>query len=479
MDAAEIKPVICPYCCHRFEPAEARFRLGGVLSHDKADARAENAGKVLDNRLFNYHRVILQSSEEDAVREATQFPAVSVGELGVSVIPEEIERFGFPQSVIYTLPGGLTLRSETRLCPNCHNELPVGYGMRDTLLISVVGDARSGKSVFLTMLINELNNNDDMQSKLTFIGSSQVQEKLIRQYQQPLLVDHTLISSTKRRKVPPFAFNYWYRCKTENGVFKEKSIDVVFYDIAGEDLRDSASIRQNGFNIRNSSGLLFLADPTNFKRLTDLFRFSDHALIDAIPKDNSNQLIFDTFYNYFIGLENAKCPIPLALIISKSDLLNFTDIGFFTNKPDNRFMKLMHDERHDGALNMRCIKGLNSEARELLSFLGEDALLNNAWGCFKSVSCFVMSSLGKKPSVEQITDPATNETVEQGYLDGPPEPFRVKDAFYWLLMKNGHLYKYENGRYVLGHLSDEEPIAPAKERGLRAFVKRMLRFGKK
>jgi len=457
MEETARKHVLCPYCCHKFHPNEADFRLNSAITAGKAkkkkaagssNSAGTSAGKIQDEKLFTYNREVLENSAAESKKNAMQFMSLSLDTENVKYSESESERIGFVQRITYTDQHGKQHNTEKRLCPNCHNALPIGYGLRDTILISILGDARSGKSVFLTMLIAELENNPDIVSKLTFIGDKQVKDSFSENYQQPLLKEHTLISSTKRRKIPPFAFNYWYQYKTDDGTFKENTVDIIFYDIAGEDLRDDSAIRKNGFNIRDSSGLLFLVDPTNFGQLTDLFRFSDNALIDAIPEDNSTQDIFSTLYNYFIGLEKDKSTIPFALTLSKADLFNYVNFDYFGNKPENRIQNILSEEEHKAAVNMRCVKGLNLEVRELLGYLNEESILNNALGCFKNVNCFAVSSLGKKPSIEQISDPKTNETIEKGYIDGSPEPFRVKEAFYWILMKNGLLYKYENERYT-------------------------------
>ncbi|MCL2386357.1 MAG: hypothetical protein FWC89_02300 [Defluviitaleaceae bacterium] len=452
--------VICPFCCHRFHPNEADFRL--PTPSPTASASANTApvatGKKkkqkeeiqVDEKLFDYNIDILHLDEREARSLAMHPPAIEVKDNdAVSFEQEEFDKFGFAQRITYKNSVGKKIVADKRLCPNCHNDLPTGYGARDTLLVSILGDARVGKSVYFTVLISELENNLDFPSKLTFIGSKQVRDTFYENYQKPLLRDHELINSTKRRKLPPYSFNYWYKFKNEDGTVEENSIDIIFYDIAGEDLRDEASIRKNGFNIKDSSGLIFLTDPTNFTRLSDLFRFSDSALIEAIPEENSNQQIFNTLYNYFLGFDVNKSSIPLAMVLSKCDLLKFVNIDFFNDKPENRIQHLFKDELHSGAINMRSIKGLNQEVRELLSYLGEDSLLNNAQSCFKHVNCFAVSSLGKKPRIEQISDPKTNETIEKGYVDGDIEPFRVKEAFYWILMRHRLMYKFENNRYSL------------------------------
>ena len=425
--------IICPFCCHRFHPNQAHFRLAG-------------SERVLDEKLLNYYQNILQLESVDAKTNAKQHKTATLEDKGVSYREEDIDQYGFALQITVD-KGSATETSDKRLCPNCHNDLPIGYGMRETLLISILGDARSGKSVFLTMLITELENNNDFASKLTFIGDKEAGDNFYNTYQKPLLKEQTLISSTKRKKVPPYAFNYWYQYRNEQGEVQENTVDIIFYDIAGEDLRDDAGIRSNGFNIKDSSGLIFLIDPTSFGKLSDIFQFSDLALIDAIPEENSNQAIFNTLYNYFIGLARDKSDIPLALAISKSDLFRYINLGFFNDKPESRIQNILPDEKHKGALDMSSLRGLNEEVRELISYLDEDIILNNAIGCFKNVSCFALSSLGKKPMVEQISDPVTNEAIEKGFVDGPLMPFRVKDPFYWILMRHGLLLKHEYGRY--------------------------------
>lgn len=445
--------IICPFCCHRFHPNEADFRLGSVIS-----LAAKKSKPVPDEKLYNYYINILNSSLKDAKASSMQQPTVSLGDEGIIYCESDTNKYGFTQHVTYTNSEGVSEVTDRRLCPNCHNNLPTGYGMRDTVLLSILGDARSGKSVYLTMLINQLENNPDFVSKLTFIGDKTARDSFYETYQRPLFKEHTLISSTKRKKIPPFAFNYWYQYKDETGATQENSIDLIFYDIAGEDLRDDTGIRKNGFNIKDSNGLIFLVDPTNFSRMSDLFLFSDANLIEAIPEQNSNQAVFDTMYNYFLAFSE-KSQIPFALTISKTDLFRYVNFDFFGNKPFNRIQHMINDEYHRGAVDMPNIKAMDHEVRELLTHLGEDGILNNATGCFKNVVCFAVSSLGRKPSVQQISDPVTNETVEKGLVDGPLEPFKVKDPFYWILMRNKLLYKHENNRYTLHGETIEKPVS--------------------
>lgn len=467
MEQRKIKYVICPYCCHKFMPNAAEFRLSCALAttppepdapKKRGRKKATDTGLVRDEKLFAYFTEILGESEKSAAPKALKFESVAPYEPFVEGREEDLEKFGFYSEITFT-DGDKKFESRERLCPNCHNILPTGYGLRETILISIIGDARAGKSVYLTMLIKELENNRDFPSKLSFIGDESTRKLIYANYQKPLLEDRILIDSTKRRRIPPFSYNFWYKYRDKTGDRLENTIDIIFYDIAGEDMRDDSSIRRNGFNIRDSSGLIFLLDPTNFRSLRDVFMFHDRDIIDAIPAENSIQRVFSAMFNYFIGMNKEKSPIPLALTVSKVDLFKFAELDFFSNRPDSRMQTELDGETFDGFIDLRINRGINLEVKELLRYLNEDSVIHNAYGCFKHMSCFAVSSLGRKPITEKISDPETNETIERGYVDGEPAPFRVKDPFYWILMKNDLFYCYEDGEY---RNRDEDLICAGK-----------------
>jgi GTPase SAR1 family protein len=412
----------------------------------KRGRKKADAGMVQDEKLFTYFTKILGEADKTAAPKSLKYESVSPFDLRVEGKTEDLEKYGFFSEIVFD-NGTLRLESRDRLCPNCHNLLPVGYGLRDTILISIIGDARAGKSVYLTMLISELENNRDFPSKLSFIGDEGTRELIYANYQKPLLEERILIDSTKRKRLPPFSYNYWYKYRDASGELRENTIDIIFYDIAGEDMRDGSSIQRNGFNIRDSSGLIFLLDPTNFRSLKDVFMLRDRDIIDAIPSENSIQRVFSAMFNYFIGMDKDKSSIPLALTISKVDLFSFAELDFFSNRPHSRMQSELEGENFDGFIDLRLNRGINLEVKELLSYLNEDSVIHNASGCFKHMSCFAVSSLGRKPITEKISDPLTNETIERGYVDGEPEPFRVKDPFYWILLKNDLLYCGEASEY--------------------------------
>ena len=242
MEGKRITHVICPYCCHKFEPNAAEFRLPSALVPPLLDQdqdtpkkrgrkKAEDSGLVRDEKLFSYFTKLLGENEKTAASKALRFESVTPQDPRIEGMEEDLLRFGFYSKIKFT-DGDSQLESRDRLCPNCHNTLPVGYGLRDTVLISIIGDARAGKSVYLTMLINELENNRDFPSKLSFIGDESTRELINTNYQKPLLEDRILIDSTKRRRIPPFSYNFWYKYRDAHGELRENTIDIIFYDIA-------------------------------------------------------------------------------------------------------------------------------------------------------------------------------------------------------------------------------------------------------
>jgi len=177
-----------------------------------------------------------------------------------------------------------------------------------------------------------------------------------------------------------------------------------------------------------------------------------------------------------LGLQIEKSNIPFALVLSKADLFNYVDFGFFEEGAESRLRSVLPGENHDGTVNMESIDALDKEVSKIFDKLDENSILNNAYSYFKEVKCFAVSSLGKKPREPQVSDPKTNLTIKQGYIGGAPKPFRVKEPFYWLLMKNGYLCKYEGGEisYSAGFGNTEEKFDNGRD-DLTVFG-RMLSF---
>ena len=46
--------------------------------------------------------------------------------------------------------------SSSRVCPNCHNPLPLSYGKKPVKMISIIGVTGSGKTVYISQLLKHI-----------------------------------------------------------------------------------------------------------------------------------------------------------------------------------------------------------------------------------------------------------------------------------------------------------------------------------
>ena len=214
----------------------------------------------------------------------------------------------------------------TKLCPHCHNPLPfTDYGKYPIRFISIVGIRGSGKTVYLNQLmskfasaISHVNYTMGPNTLTQATGS----EKVAKGYPLPASTDDTVM----RRPVAVDMRG------AEGG--KDKSITVVFYDIAGENCVDPEESKSDANNtvsqfLAFSDGLLFLIDPEQvpiFSNNLDSAELPEvQRVIDVVnkirPAFNHERAHWDS--------------IPVAVVLTKSDTLdkNNTDIDEIVFRP--------------------------------------------------------------------------------------------------------------------------------------------------
>lgn len=195
------------------------------------------------------------------------------------------------------------LPSKTRICPHCHNKLPLHYGKNPQKFISVLGVSASGKTVFLKQLLAKLK--DSLQDGiLSNVNGSFVELSLPDDDNSYLTLNQPLPDSTKTLnfKVPYFI----------TLTFKKDNVlttyDFVIYDVAGEILVDLAKKDPNKFEffagyIKSSDAIITLIDPMQL-------------VSNPKPEYPASEMI-STLYSVF----GNQVQVPTAITISKSDLL--------------------------------------------------------------------------------------------------------------------------------------------------------------
>ena len=202
----------------------------------------------------------------------------------------------------------------TRLCPKCHNPLPLpDYGKYPILFISVVGITGAGKTVYLNQLLNRFAT--VIQNTGYRMGPSALAVNEV------VMENHPLPSSTDDQTMRrPLAVSLTKKNDSTDG------LTIVFYDIAGENCikfmessdrqkKDSTAI---GKFIAYSDALLFLIDPEQ----VPIFAAPD--TYDTTVKLKHVQDVIDVVNRIRVQL-NTQHPnwdgIPVAAVLTKSDIL--------------------------------------------------------------------------------------------------------------------------------------------------------------
>lgn len=325
-------PIICPYCFNQaaggrpFSHKDVHFRAETVypnlhaieqmmgkrkvdiemMTNTKEQAAAmsqfEAAERFLqkDDPIYNrfwsdYNSTSEQESRMDNGIKPWTRPVIRYGD-GVSRLVTDSD--GFVVAAVDNF-GKTTHR---RVCPHCHNPLPLGFGKNPVKNISIIGITGAGKTVYISQLLKGMVDyaaksglaaffTSDHESN--FIAANQVAKG------KPL-PDSTLPNSLSQ---PMF-----YDIIQSNGSSK-KTDTIVLYDIAGENCRSAADMVRFARFIEHSDGLILLIDPKQLNFTSDC----DEENVDA------PSLALNTLHGVITGQQGRKCTIPMAVCVSKSD----------------------------------------------------------------------------------------------------------------------------------------------------------------
>ncbi len=309
-----------------------------------------------------------------------------------------------------------------RVCPYCHNPLPINYGKNNVQFISVIGITGSGKTVYLSQLLSGIQEavaSLNMTATATtdianFIMSNPVEEG------KPLPP-----ASVEGRFLQPMVYDL-SRSLTNTAVRTET---IVFYDIAGEDCQSPNAMLKYGKFVQNSHAILLLIDP---QKQLDLK--TRNIAVDGRMR-MAPQVVLDTIHNVFLKLPGTeKCRIPLAVCVSKSD----TFLAYIKDPEAKKIadsdMTPLRDERTQDYIpefNAAEYNKLNQEIRKLT----KGPLMAVLRVGFSTYNFFAFSATGCATEVR--TDEASGESYQ--YLTGPATPKRIAEPLFWIFCKLGYI----------------------------------------
>lgn len=396
--------IVCPYCFSRFEPDEVVFRAAHHREDDEDYALGE------DEKLNQYRE---------------RFGLDSVHDMEAILHPEEVpeEQRIYSDHVLVGLNDRYNIVTRKRLCPNCHNELPITAGKVPSNIISIVGASQVGKSVYMTSLIHTLQHiTADHFDAACMPLNAEISRKFRTLYEEPLFERGDLLASTQKEKMQePFIFQF---------VFKDESkppLTLVFFDVAGEGMVDQDYLGLHGQHIKNSAGILFMVDPLQIRSIRERIRLQSGGEEENwIPQyDEPRDVVLTMFGDFIAYQEKNKTDIPTAVVLTKSDMLHALaeEDGEYLRSNSNIFNNMVHRKW----LNLTEFNNIDGEVRRFIEKV-DKPFKGTMDVYFSNTGYFAVSALGSNPVNQRI--------------QGVVTPIRVDEPFIWLLYK----LKYIEGR---------------------------------
>lgn len=323
-----------------------------------------------------------------------------------------------------------TTEMARRSCPSCRRMLPE-HETDKVLNIAVVGDTSSGKTHFIAVLIDQLKRGLMMQmgtSSMRLISLSQdTDRKYHDDYYVPILQNKdarlpgtargTFSASGAPITNDPLVYQLLLHDNQSNST---QSVNLLLYDISGEEIADSTLIVQFGEHILRADAIIYLADPVTIEKVREKLpshlRPSQASISTRSPHEVLANIMY-RFEQYQRIKPGAAIELPTAIMLSKSDLLKYTIPAI-----QHRNYLIFQPKVYDGKAHPQEFARIHQEVESCLRFCEERAILQIC-SRFTNVNFFAVSATGGPPD-------GNGKYIHL-------EPLRCLDPFVWVLWKLG------------------------------------------
>ena len=382
---------ICPFCYEHFTADQVEFR-----------ASDHKVGASRDEKLSEYYGFNVNALPI-VPRKSHRFAAVE-------------KRLVLPRKVKDSSTG---LVGDVRVCPECHNPLPTFFEKMESKIISVVGARSSGKTHFITVLIDEIRKHGNKLGLSLFPQDVGIQEnefttkRYKRNYWEPLFGKKEELKQTNAADKDYFPLIYELR---SNGLQtgRKRSLYLVFYDTAGETFQSAGAIERQAKYVANSSGIIFLFDSFQVPYVGDELRKRGYGIPPSPGAfhevlDQVNQLLEQK------GLAGPKkkSKVPFALTFSKVDAL--IKEGLIPS--DMVLAEPSHHERY-GTYSQSEASEVSEDIQSMLYNWDNAGFVNDMEAIFQNHSYFGVSALGSTPAGGRVSE---------------IKPHRILDPLLWIL----------------------------------------------
>jgi ABC-type oligopeptide transport system ATPase subunit len=292
----------------------------------------------------------------------------------------------------------------------------------ENLLFSIIGVSGSGKTNYITVMLEELNRTSGSLDIALFPQNTETQ-KHQKDNKEKVYENHKKPAPTTGGTPTP---QIWGITKQKQDFLqklsKEKSVyTFIIYDGAGEDHERIADQRTYIKYIAASKAIMVVIDPmilhsvkTSMDR--DIYDKSTSTQNKESNKD-STDIVNDMadFIRGSCGLKvGAQIPVPVAVIFTKMDAL--------MSEFKNRTVSNPSPHINSGYFDYTDAREVDKDIKEWLAAKGEEAFINALSANFADYIFFGVSSYGEVPASEEELNPV--------------RPHRVLDPVLWFFSKN-------------------------------------------
>jgi Double-GTPase 2 len=316
--------------------------------------------------------------------------------------------------------------SHRQVCPYCHSDLPPNWWAHDVKGVVVVGARSSGKTTYLSVLTRHLEKNllPLMHGYLHPVDAvSQAKlDAMRRGVDDGRLERSTLGTRSNLDVLDPMVANILVEPAG-------RTRSLAIFDVAGEDMTESARVQPYSPALAGADLLLILVDPLQLDGIREWLQGSMQLPAQGIgvPAATVVQNVVQQIRRQR-GVPAGRLPMRAAVAFSKFDGLQKA-----AQMPNSAFANLIGPGnalwRDPYAITNEVYREadgqrVHDEVRALLQRVGESALISSVEASFSDVRYFALSALGHGPRGQQLSDTGAS-------------PLRVGDPIRWLLAESG------------------------------------------
>ncbi|MGC7101130.1 zinc ribbon domain-containing protein [Amycolatopsis lurida] len=385
-----MRKLVCPYCYHEVSLSALHFQC-----HGRGSAAGNGCRKRVDENRRQLTGYALESWPT--------FPAPGRAKAGTCPECGAVSRI--------------------RACPTCHTTLPTTFGEDPrSPLVGLIGGKGAGKTVFLTVLMHELQHaiRRRFGADTRLIGDQHAGEASTKRwfetYERALFVDKVLPETT-RSAIDGVRAPIVFEWRTSRRRFARRarplSSTLSFYDAAGEDMTTQDSVYTQHY-LRWTSALIVVLDPWQLPGARGRITVPDNAIRENEPPQEVLNRVTEALRQ---REDSGLIRVPMAVVFAKMDSF-FDSLG-----PAH---PLMRPPAAGPAYDERAGAATHDHVLDLLGELGADAIDSHLRLNYRKYRYFAVSALGATP------DYASNSVNARGI-----QPHRVDEPLLWLLSLSG------------------------------------------